>query len=241
MSAKIDIWSKGEVVGHLLRLFASGQVKDCCSLRVEKGHLRAFYPNCVEDWAKRIPARNVPLDRTARSAPSSYSWPKCPVDCPKYQQSPNLIATLQEEITIPAPTPSEAEGLWDLMHPRIAEIAEPRFSAAHYADAVEAALKEVNARVKAAVKTRTKQEFDGADLMNRAFSITNPVITLADLGGDSGRDEQKGYMQIFAGAMTGIRNPKAHANVEINALRGLHLLFVASLLMYKLDEALGPA
>jgi len=51
------------------------------------------------------------------------------------------------------------------------------------------------------------------------------------------RDEQVGYMLLFAGAMRGIRNPKAHANIEIDHVRALHHLFVASLLMSKLDEA----
>jgi hypothetical protein len=44
-------------------------------------------------------------------------------------------------------------------------------------------------------------------------------------------------MQLFAGAMTGIRNPKAHGNVAINDTRAISLLFLASLLRSKLDEA----
>ena len=37
-------------------------------------------------------------------------------------------------------------------------------------DAVEAAFKELNSKVKAYMKRATGQEFDGADLMQRAFS-----------------------------------------------------------------------
>ena len=44
-------------------------------------------------------------------------------------------------------------------------------------------------------------------------------------------------MEIFAGAMTGIRNPKAHSNIVLDENRAIHLLHLASLLMYKLDEA----
>jgi len=44
-------------------------------------------------------------------------------------------------------------------------------------------------------------------------------------------------MQIFAGSMTGIRNPKAHGNLNITRERGIHLLFLASLLFHKLDES----
>lgn len=43
-------------------------------------------------------------------------------------------------------------------------------------------------------------------------------------------------MQIFSGAMTGIRNPKTHKNIKIDKKRAIHFLFLASLLMYKTDE-----
>jgi hypothetical protein len=43
-------------------------------------------------------------------------------------------------------------------------------------------------------------------------------------------------MQIFAGAMQGIRNPKAHDNIDIHKERAMHQIILASLLMYKLDE-----
>ncbi len=46
-------------------------------------------------------------------------------------------------------------------------------------------------------------------------------------------------MYIFAGAMTGIRNPKAHDNLTISIERATHFIFLASLLMYKLDEAIA--
>ena len=125
---------------------------------------------------------------------------------------------------------------WDLLHPRIVEISKSRFESAHYADSVEATLKEINSIVKTLVKEKINKEFDGADLMDRAFSLQNPIIKLDDLSTETGKDIQKGYMQIFAGTMTGIRNPKAHGNVIIDYKRAIHFLFLASLLMYKIDE-----
>jgi hypothetical protein len=44
-------------------------------------------------------------------------------------------------------------------------------------------------------------------------------------------------MQLFAGSMIGIRNPKAHENVVIDKNRAIHFLFLSSLLMYKIDES----
>jgi uncharacterized protein (TIGR02391 family) len=125
--------------------------------------------------------------------------------------------------------------LHDLLHPEIWGVTEERFKASQYADSAEAALKHVNAAVKKLFRELTGEELDGAPLMERAFSIKNPLITLADLATVTGRNEQLGYMQIFAGAMTGIRNPKAHNNLSIDRDRAIHILFLASLLMYRLD------
>jgi uncharacterized protein (TIGR02391 family) len=101
-------------------------------------------------------------------------------------------------------------------------------------------LKHINAAVKALVRAEIGSELDGHDLMERAFLPKNPIIILDDLTTTSGRDIQKGYLEIFAGTMTGIRNPKAHENVRIDAERAMHLLFLASLLMFKISERRAP-
>lgn len=136
----------------------------------------------------------------------------------------------------PAPSTQGPSAPWDLMHPIVVKIARPRFESGHFADSVEAALKEVNDIVRQIVIEQTAEELDGADLMNRALSLKKPIIILDDLAMTTGRNIQVGYMQIFAGAMTGIRNPKAHANIQIDATRAIHFLFLASLLLFKIDE-----
>ena len=55
---------------------------------------------------------------------------------------------------------------------------------------------------------------------------------------ESGRNVQKGYMEMFAGAMIGIRNPKAHSNQRITREDAVRKLHFASLLMYKVDQAI---
>ncbi len=125
---------------------------------------------------------------------------------------------------------------WQMLHPKVIEIGRSRVESGHFTDAVEAVLKEVNDIVKIMVKQKTGKEFDGADLMNQAFSLSSPTIVLDDLSTENGKNIQKGYMQIFAGSMTGIRNPKAHKNLSISRERAIHLLFLASLLMFKIDE-----
>lgn len=161
-------------------------------------------------------------------------------DAESVQRRVGILRTLVEQIDLeigfdaPAPPPA----FWDDIHPLITRVSKPRYDAGHFADCVEAGLKEINAIVKEHVKQRTTQEMDGAALMLKAFSPNGPLIVLDDLSTESGRNVQQGYMHLYAGSMIGIRNPKAHANVTINDVRARHFLYLASLLAYRFDERL---
>jgi uncharacterized protein (TIGR02391 family) len=125
---------------------------------------------------------------------------------------------------------------WEFLHPRISALARPRFEAGFFGDAVESSFKEFNDAVKRIVRDADGRELDGANLMNTAFSPSKPVIKLTPLGTETERSEQQGYMQIMAGAMTGLRNPGAHGNLNPDSSKTLHLICLASLLMRRLDE-----
>lgn len=125
---------------------------------------------------------------------------------------------------------------WDNIHPQIISVSKSRFYDGYFADAVEAAFKEVNSRVKNIYKERTSIEKDGAKLMQAAFSAQNPIVKLDDTSTETGMNVQLGYMEMFAGAMKGIRNPKAHCNQTISKSEAIRKLHFASMLMYKLDN-----
>jgi uncharacterized protein (TIGR02391 family) len=124
-------------------------------------------------------------------------------------------------------------GFWSLIHPNVEAEARPRFEARHYADAVEWALKVVAEEI----RRRTGLKIDGSDLMHKAFSPSKPRLVFPDPIPSTQLSMQTGYMEVFAGAMTGIRNPKAHGMVQLDRHRCIHFLFLVSLLAYKVDEA----
>lgn len=132
------------------------------------------------------------------------------------------------------------EWFWDFVHPRVKALAKPRYEAGFFGDAVEACFKEVNDAVKRIVHDEHGRELDGSGLMTTAFSPQNPLIRLTSLTSETDRNIQQGYMQIFSGAMTGIRNPKAHGNLNPDSSKALHLISLASLLMHKVDERIAP-
>ncbi len=133
----------------------------------------------------------------------------------------------------------EYQEMWGFIHKDIQRVSKNKFEDGYYADSVESAFKEVNTRVKNIVKKKTGREYDGASLMQQAFSLEAPIIKLDDLSTESGKNIQKGYLQIFSGSIIGIRNPKAHENLTISEERAIHFLFLASLLMEKIDESMS--
>jgi len=124
------------------------------------------------------------------------------------------------------------------LHPLVKEVSQKRFEDGHYADAVEAAFKEVIKRVKEYIKEKTGKNLDGDRAMNRAFGFENqnPLIKFNNLQTTEEEDEQRGLMFLFKG-IVGIRNRKAHENVILDdPYRAMEYLALASLLMRLMDE-----
>ena len=104
----------------------------------------------------------------------------------------------------------------------------------HYANAVENAFKCLNN----AVKEKSGLSVDGDGLMTQAFSANSPILKLNSFQSQSDQNEQRGYMQIFAGVMTGIRNPRAHEHEIVDDPEvALEMLIIANHLMRKLENS----
>jgi len=120
------------------------------------------------------------------------------------------------------------------LHPKIKEVSESLFKDGHYSDAILKSLiaLEDSVKQKSGVSDR-----DGFDLMNYVFSEDRPILKLNELKTKTDRDEQKGFRFIFAGVITGVRNPKAHTIViQKDPFKTLEYLSLASLLFKCLDE-----
>jgi uncharacterized protein (TIGR02391 family) len=79
---------------------------------------------------------------------------------------------------------------------------------------------------------------DGADLVNEAFGIKNPILTLNPLGTETERSEQKGFSNILIGIFGAIRNPLAHAPKIVWPMAEQDALDILTLISYvhrKLD------
>lgn len=130
--------------------------------------------------------------------------------------------------------------IWNYMHPQIISVSKQLFLDGHYANAAEDAFIEINDRVKKLFKVVKPNETkvpDGDAAMTTVFSPKSPLLKISDTSTESGENEQKGLMFMLQGAMSAFRNPKAHANITITANDAVQRLMFASMLMYKIDEA----
>jgi len=78
----------------------------------------------------------------------------------------------------------------------------------------------------------------GFGLMTQAFNESDPKVKLNDLVTESDVDEQKGFRHMFAGAQSGLRNPRGHGtDLEDSPDVCLDHLSVALVLLRRLDDA----
>jgi len=119
------------------------------------------------------------------------------------------------------------------LHNSVVFVTRDLFRSLHYSQAIFEACKLLNKRV----QELSKSNLEGKKLMLDVFSVNQPKLKFTDNQSQSDKDEQEGFMHIFAGVMHGIRNPKGHEIVNLkDPLRALEYLSLLSLLFRKLDE-----
>lgn len=117
---------------------------------------------------------------------------------------------------------------------QLRKVVEKLFNDGHHARAVEEAFKYLNNYI----KKKANSNDDGSKLMKFVFSANNSVIKLNSGSSTSEKDEQLGYMEIYSGCMTGIRNPRAHEHDwEDTQKRAIQLLVLADHLLERAKNA----
>lgn len=114
---------------------------------------------------------------------------------------------------------------------------EKLFKDGHHARAVEEAFKLLDNYVKKKASLENTDK-TGQSLMQHVFSPNRPILKFNEGQSTSEKDEQTGYMSIYSGCMTGIRNPRAHdSDWEDTEDRALQLLVLANHLIEKTQMA----
>lgn len=120
------------------------------------------------------------------------------------------------------------------LHPEIARAASGLYRDGHYANAIENAVKALNSLVRL---RSGRDDLDGTSLMETVFSPKGPILKFNEMSDQSDRDEQKGFMMMFSGAVSGLRNPRAHKLIQDDPERALEFIAYISLLAKLLDSS----
>ena len=124
--------------------------------------------------------------------------------------------------------------LLDLLHPVILESSYEQFRSGRYRDAVFNSI----VAVFDLIRRRSGVDKDGAQLIGEVFSLDTPKLIFSELDTESGKNDQKGFIQILQGAYLGIRNPKAHSLItDLDQAKAAQYLVFASLLARRISEA----
>jgi uncharacterized protein (TIGR02391 family) len=124
-------------------------------------------------------------------------------------------------------------------HPWVWSGAESLWQSGHYREAVEGAIKKLNAETQNKLGRRDLSE---TKLFNEAFSENPPtagkprLYRMSDDGSDTFRSVQRGARQFAEGVFAGIRNPLAHeVDVEMSQQQALEYLAALSILARWVD------
>ena len=122
---------------------------------------------------------------------------------------------------------------WQDIHPRIIAVSKGLFCDGHFAAASEAAIKEVETRMRELFKAgKPNSTFpkDAAGLIGALLS-DNGFYQFCDTSEISGANFRKGIKSIFEGAFMAYRNPSMHANLICSQREAFERIVQASQMM----------
>jgi uncharacterized protein (TIGR02391 family) len=119
------------------------------------------------------------------------------------------------------------------LHPRISAACRELLGGGHFPEAVQKA----SISLRDMLRELSGSKLDGVDLAGVALSPNNPLIVLADLGTETGKNIQRGTMLLAQGVFSGIRNVVAHEVTALTPVEALEMLATISLVARRLDFA----
>lgn len=126
---------------------------------------------------------------------------------------------------------------WNNFTEFIIKNAKKKFKDTHYTDAVQTVLIQLNDNFKEIYKVITREEKDGVDLFHSALSLKNPIVKVADLSTENGKNIQEGTRYLLVGYYTGYRNPSAHKIIKLEKSISLDILHGLNAIVLKLETS----
>lgn len=186
---------------------------------------------------ERVLAQVLPdWHKLAQQRPGSMRWDALREACIRARALLKRDEEIRANLGEDAPDLSAAE-----LHPWIWSGAQSLWQSGHFREAVEGAIKKLNAEAQNKVDRRDVSE---TDLFNQAFSTDDPKPGMARLrrmpadGSKTYKSVQRGAMAFAEGVFAGIRNPLSHeADQELSEQAALEYLAALSVLAHWVDSS----
>lgn len=121
------------------------------------------------------------------------------------------------------------------IHSKIYEYCNSELISENYFHSVFEAVKSIAEEI----RQRTSLTLEGAELIDRALSVTNPLIKINSLQTDTEQSEQKGFSNLIKGVFGMFRNTTAHAPKVVWIItedEALDIMTTISLIHKKLNK-----
>jgi hypothetical protein len=185
---------------------------------------------------EKILARVVPAWRTQVPTDKHHTWGLQREAATRAMTELVRDQEIRDNLGENAPELSAAE-----LHPWIWSGAKSLWQSGHYREAVEGAIKKLNAETQNKIRRRDVSE---TDMFKQAFSLDAPksgkarLRRMKDDGSDTYRSVQRGAMNFAEGIFAGIRNPLTHeAAQELTEQETLEYLAALSVLARWVDAS----
>lgn len=126
---------------------------------------------------------------------------------------------------------------WNNFTDFIIKNAKKKFKDTHYTDAVQTVLIQLNDNFKEIYKVKAGEEKDGVDLFHNALSLKNPIVKVADLSTENGKNIQEGTRYLLVGYYTAYRNPSTHKIIKLEKSVSLGVLLGLNDIILKLTKS----
>ena len=211
---------------RLFQAFSEQQMMDKCGNRIgaflQSAMAPARYLQRIELFEKRRSQLNQILSLCALSLNEEgklITITQAKTIREALQKATNLKSKLQDRGT----------------HPEVFKYCSPELIAENYFHAVFEATKGVANRL----REKTGLTGDGAEMIDQAFSIKNPLVAINSLRTESEQSEHKGFANLLKGAFGFIRNPLAHEaklNWQMDEQDALDSFALLSMIHRRLDK-----
>ncbi|MCX6318077.1 MAG: TIGR02391 family protein [Bacteroidetes bacterium] len=124
------------------------------------------------------------------------------------------------------------------IHPKIYEYCNSELITENYFHSVFEAVKSVAEEI----RKRTNLTLDGGELIDKVFSVTNPLIKINSLKNETEQSEQKGFSNLIKGVFGMFRNTIAHSPKVIWTItedEALDIMTIISLIHKKIGKSLN--